>query len=81
MPGPRFCRLASLLPAYGGAVAARQAMRAHEQETADRSPVVPVPDTPAPTPRALPADEQPVRPIEIQMGDHAELFSFGVAGG
>lgn len=81
MPGPRFCRLASLLPAYQGAVAARLAQREHEQQEADQSPVVPVPDAPTPQPRALLVADEPVRPIEIQMGDHAELFSFGVAGG
>lgn len=81
MPGPRFCRLAPLLPAYAGAVAARQAQHAHEQDTAERSPIVPVPDAPQPAQRTLPAAEQPVRPIEIQMGDHVDLFSFGASGG
>lgn len=80
MPAARFCRLAPLLPAYQGAVAARLAQRDGEQQDIDRSPVVPVPDAPAPQPRSLPGAEQPVRPIEIQMSDHAELFSFGVAG-
>lgn len=79
MPAARFCRLAPMLPAYGGAVAARLAHREREQEGADRSPVVPVPDVPAP--RAVPAAEQPVRPIEIQLSDHSDLFSFGSSGG
>jgi hypothetical protein len=82
MPAARFCRLAPLLPAYQGAVAAtlNHRDRDRKQPAAAPSPIVPVPDVPAPQ-RALPAAEQPVRPIEIQMGDHAELFSFGVAGG
>jgi len=72
MPGPRFCRLASLLPAYGGAVA--RALAASATPAPDPL-LLPVPDRP------LVAEPTPITPAVAALGPHADLFSFATTGG
>lgn len=72
MPGPRYVRLVSLLPAYGGAVA--RALAAVAGPAQDPQ-LLPVPTGPV---RAQPT---PITPAVAAMGPHADLFSFATAGG
>ena len=76
MPGPRFIRLVSLLPAYGGAVA--QALARAVRPVQDPN-LLPVPSSvPAPT-RATPT---PITPAVAALDPHnSDLFSFATAGG
>lgn len=73
MPGPRYVRLVSMLPAYGGAVA--QAL-AREAGPAPDPRLLPVPD-------AVPARQEPtpISPAVAAMGPHSDLFSFATTGG
>jgi|GraSoiStandDraft_57_1057295.scaffolds.fasta_scaffold85654_2 hypothetical protein len=73
MPGPRFCRLVSLLPAYGGAVAralAATAGLAHDTQM-----------LPVPAPSARVDGPAPLTPAVAAMSPHADLFSFATSGG
>lgn len=73
MPGPRYVRLVSMLPAYGGAVA--QAL-AHE--------AVPPPDPhllPVPTSAPGRQEPTPITPAVAALGPHADLFDFATSGG
>lgn len=75
MPGPRFCRLVSLLPAYGGAVAQALARAAG-----------PAPDPNLlPIPTGAPAGVErptPISPAVAAMDVHnSGLFSFATTGG
>jgi hypothetical protein len=70
MPGPRFCRLVSMLPAYGGAVA--QALR-HADAPSQDPQLLPVPAAPEAAPT-------PISPAVAAMGPHADLFSFATSG-
>lgn len=70
MPGPRFVRLVSLLPAYNGAVA--QALRGRVAAGPDPNLL------PGPV-RAEPPT--PISPAVAAMSPHADLFSFATSGG
>lgn len=75
MPGPRFCRLVSLLPAYGGAVAQAIARVAAPAQDPNLLPV------PASAPPAA-ARPTPITPAVAAMDAHnSGLFSFATAGG
>lgn len=76
MPGPRFIRLVSLLPAYGGAVAQALARAAGPAQDPNLLPV------PAAAP-ARPADAPtPITPAVAAMDVHnSDLFSFATTGG
>jgi hypothetical protein len=73
MPGPRYMRLVSMLPAYGGAVA---------QALAGSAGPAPDPNL-LPVPAAAPARQgpTPISPAVAAMSPHADLFSFATAGG
>lgn len=76
MPGPRFIRLVSLLPAYGGAVAQALARAAGPAQDPNLLPVptavlAPAPTAPTPiTPAVAAADRF-----------NHDLFSFATTGG
>ncbi|QOR55833.1 MAG: hypothetical protein YHS30scaffold324_65 [Catenulispora phage 69_17] len=73
MPGPRYVRLVSLLPAYDGAVAQALARAAGPAEDPQLLPVpAAAPTRPEPT---------PITPAVAAMSPHADLFSFGTSGG
>lgn len=76
MPGPRYVRLAALLPAYGGAVAQALARTAAAAE--------PVPDRlrpPQAPPGVVVEAPTPISPAVAALSPHADLFSFATSGG
>lgn len=73
MPGPRYMRLVSLLPAYGGAVA---------QALAGAAGPVPDPNLlPVPAAALSRSAPTPISPVVAAMSPHADLFSFATSGG
>lgn len=74
MPGPRFIRLVSLLPAYGGAVAQALARAAGPAQDPNLLPI--------PTTEPRPAAPTPITPAVAAMDAHnSDLFSFATTGG
>lgn len=71
MPGPRFCRLVPLLPAYGGAVAQALARTAGPAQDPNLLPV------PAPSPAA----PTPINATVAALDPNSDLFSFATTGG
>lgn len=70
MPGPRFARLAVLLPAYRGAVAAAFVHNAPAEPSPSPSPLMPVPSGP-------PTDVILGTQTAIALSPHSDLFEFG----
>lgn len=74
MPGPRFCRLVSLLPAYGGAVAQALARTAAPAQDPNLLPV--------PAAARAPSAPTPITPAVAALDpNNFDLFSFATTGG
>lgn len=76
MPGPRFIRLVSLLPAYGGAVAQALARAAGPVQDPNLLPVPAVAAAPSST------TPTPITPAVAALDKYnSDLFSFATSGG